>query len=48
MEKRLIMYNLAYASVPDPKLIIWDPDSQMENRVFRIRIRILDVIWILL
>ena len=29
-------------SVPDPKLIISDPDPLIENQEFRIRIRILD------
>jgi len=30
------------SSVPDPKLIISDPDPQTENQEFQIRIRILD------
>jgi len=30
------------SSVPDPKLIISDPDPQIENQEFRIRIRIMD------
>jgi len=30
-------------SVPDPKLIISDPDPQTEDQEFRIRIRILDL-----
>jgi len=32
----------AKPSVPDPKLIISDPDPQFENQEFRIRIQILD------
>jgi len=34
--------RLPTTSVPDPKLIISDPDPQNENQEFRIRIRILD------
>ena len=34
--------NLTFTSVPDPKLIILDPDPQILNYEFRIRIRILD------
>jgi len=30
----------AKTSVPDPKLIISDPDPQIENQEFRIRIQI--------
>jgi len=34
--------NTGISSVPDPKLIISDPDPQTENQEFRIWIRILD------
>jgi len=33
---------IVISSVPDPKLIISNPDPQIENQAFRIRIRILD------
>jgi len=32
-------------SVPDPKLIISDPDPQIENQEFRIRIQIRILLW---
>jgi len=34
--------NLFLTSVPDPKLIISDPDPKIENQELRIQIRILD------
>jgi len=40
--KRYCKFWIQPTSVPDPKLIISDPDPQIENREFRIRIRILD------
>jgi len=40
--RQMIIFRYVDTSVPDPKLIISDPDPLIENQEFRIRIRILD------
>jgi len=39
--KSFIKFQELKNSIPDPKLIISDPDPQIENHEFRIRIQIL-------
>jgi len=38
LEDELILLKVKGSSVPDPKLIISDPDPQIESQEFRIRI----------